>query len=502
MAQEIIPAGTLYPVQTVRAENRENWDATMEFLLFVLFKWKRLLIILFLAFTFAAAIAMYLKPPVRSATAEILIKVDRLPLQLSGLGARPDKSQISQIMNSEVQLIESRQVLIGVAKKLLGVTGKVIDEEELENRTRSLASNTFPMPLPDTSVLQVTYFAQTSEEAVKTLGLIVDEYIDQQAAIQSGSNKLLKFYEQEKQRVEADLRSAENSLNEWQGKNETVSIAQQITSQLSLLEDRRKSLQQTEGQLEGTKAKIAILQNQLSNQPERVITEQDQVSNPLVAKLKEQRIAAEVALQDLLHKFTEKHRAVIDKKEQIALIDKELAAAEGNIIGRETTSTNPLKANIRQQLADAQAALSSFMAQRQILAKQVEDASTVLAAMREKKLKIDELSRTVDLNKDAFMLYGKKLEEGRIATGLGKEMLANVALIGPPHASTGTDLNKRIMMVIAAAVVGLAFGAGLAFGIEFINNVLRTRHDVEYYLGLPVLASVPELPARPLMLNQ
>jgi uncharacterized protein involved in exopolysaccharide biosynthesis len=334
------------------------------------------------------------------------------------------------------------------------------------------------------------------------LGLIVDEYIDQQAAIQSGSNKLLKFYEQEKQRVEADLRSAENHLNEWQGKNETVSIAQQITSQLSLLEDRRKSLQQTEGQLEAIKAKIAILQSQLSDQPERVVTEQDQVSNPLVAKLKEQRIAAEVALQDLLQKFTEKHRAVIDKKEQIALIDKEMAAAEGNIIGRETTSMNPLKANIRQQLADAQAGLSSFVAQRQILTKQVDAAAAGLAAMREKKVKIDELSRTVDLNKDAFMLYGKKLEEGRIATGLGKEMLANVALIGPPHASTGTDSNKRIMMVIASAIVGLGLGAALAFGIEFISNVVRTRHDVEYYLGLPVLASVPELPPRPLLLNQ
>ena len=47
--------------------------------------------------------------------------------------------------------------------------------------------------------------------------------------------------------------------------------------------------------------------------------------------------------------------------------------------------------------------------------------------MREKKVKIDELSRLVELHKDAFMLYGKKLEEGRIATGLGKEQLANVA---------------------------------------------------------------------------
>src|SRR5688500_7150719 len=101
MSQEITPVGSFYPSQTAPSENRENWDATKEFLLYVLFKWKRLILIPFLAFTFAAAIAMYLKPPIRSATAEILIKVDRMPLQISGLAARPDKGQLSQIMNSE-----------------------------------------------------------------------------------------------------------------------------------------------------------------------------------------------------------------------------------------------------------------------------------------------------------------------------------------------------------------------------------------------------------------
>ena len=81
-------------------------------------------------------------------------------------------------------------------------------------------------------------------------------------------------------------------------------------------------------------------------------------------------------------------------------------------------------------------------------------------------------------------------------------MLANVALIGPPHATAGTDFNKRIIMVILAGIVGAVLGTGIAFGVEFMNNVLRTRHDVEYYLGLPVLAAIPELPPRPLMLTQ
>lgn len=500
MAQEITPAGSFNAAFPSRAEAGGIAEAAKQ-LCYVASKWKRLILGFFLVLTIAAAIAMWMKPPVQTAIAEILIKADRMPLQISGLAARTDKGLVVQIMNSEVQLIESRQVLEAVARKLLSSSGKNFTKDQLEAKIMFLASNTFPVPLPDSNVLQVTHFAPTSNEAENNLRLIIDEYIEQQAAIQSGSNKLLKFYEHEKKRVETELRQAEDQLNQWQGKNQTVSIGQEITTQIDLLEHRTTELQQADASLQGAKAKLTMVRSQLNAQPERLLTGQDQVSNPLAFKLKEQLVTAEVAVQDLLGRFTEKHRAVVEKREQIALLKKELAAVQENIIGRETTALNPLRENLKQQFSEVQAQSSSLTSQKETLQKQVDEASRVLAGMREKKVKIDELSRLVELHKDAFMLYGKKLEEGRIATGLGKEQLANLALIGPPRATSSTDLIKRIIMVFLSAFVGLALGIAVALGLEFLNNALRTRHDVEYYLGLPVLAAIPELPPRRLMLN-
>ena len=73
-------------------------------------------------------------------------------------------------------------------------------------------------------------------------------------------------------------------------------------------------------------------------------------------------------------------------------------------------------------------------------------------------------------------------------------------LIGPARRPS-SDLNKRIIMVFLSAFVGLALGFAVALGLEFLNNAIRTRHDVEFYLGLPVLAAIPELPHWRLMLN-
>jgi capsular polysaccharide biosynthesis protein len=40
----------------------------------------------------------------------------------------------------------------------------------------------------------------------------------------------------------------------------------------------------------------------------------------------------------------------------------------------------------------------------------------------------------------------------------------------------------------------------IAFGLEFFNNTLRTQEDAEHYLGLPVLAAIPDLRDRPVAL--
>jgi uncharacterized protein involved in exopolysaccharide biosynthesis len=501
MAQDMIPSGALSPTYLPRSPGRESWDTTKQ-IAFVVFKWWRLIVTVFVFFTVTAGAVAYMKPPVRSATAEILIKGERLPLEISGFASGYRGAQLPQIMKSELELIKSRQVLRAVAIKLLKNPDEDVGNDRIESTINSLATKTIAAVLPGSNVVAVTYFDDESEEAERTLRLIIDEYIEQQAAIQSGSDKLLQFYEQEKQRVETELREAENRLNEWQGKNETVSIKEQISAQLNLLENRRRALQETDTNIEATKGRIAMLQNELQAQPERLVTVQEQVRNPLATRLQEQLATAEASLQDLQQRFTEKHRSVIEKKEQIDFLKKELAGAEQNIIGRATTGLNSLREGIKQQLSDAQALLSSLMSQRHILGTQVREASAYLASLREKSVKIDELTRLVDLRRDAFMLYGKKLEEGRIATGLGKEQLANLAVIGLPYSNPKKDHVEREKMFFLSVFVGLALGMALAFGLEFFNNALRTRQDVEHYLGLPLLAAVPELPPPPLMLNR
>jgi len=510
MPQEILPVGSFYPVRPPeeglgwRTEEGLGARTTIQ-LFFVIFKWKWLILSLFLGFTVAAAIAMLLKPPVYRANAKIVFNKDRTPLQISGKTSVTKVTFLPQILQSEVELVKSREVLLAVARKLLANNngGKGPTILEIEETIISLQRNIVPAAIPGTNVLQVTYYGRTPEEAQKTLELVVNQYIDQQSLVESGALKLLDFYQKNTERADAELRQTEDQLKNWEAENGTVSVKEQISGQLKVFDSHEAQLKKTEAEVEAARSKVATLSSLLRSQPERVVMSRDQVMNPLVTKLKSDLLTAEVALQELLQRYTEKDRRVTEKKEQVALLKKELATAEKEreIMGRETTQLNPLSETIKKDLAAAQAYLTSLVAQREALREQVRGFSNRLAALREKQVEVDRLSRHVTMRQEAFVTYARRLEEAQIRADLGKERLAELTVIAQPHVDTGTDLQQRVLMVLLAAFVGLTLGMAIVFGIEFFNRSLRTQEDIEYYLGVPMLAAISDLRDRSLALE-
>lgn len=49
---------------------------------------------------------------------------------------------------------------------------------------------------------------------------------------------------------------------------------------------------------------------------------------------------------------------------------------------------------------------------------------------------------------------------------------------------------KPLLNIAIAAVVGLMAGVGMAFLLEFLDNTIKTEHDVDKHLGVPVLGVI------------
>ena len=67
----------------------------------------------------------------------------------------------------------------------------------------------------------------------------------------------------------------------------------------------------------------------------------------------------------------------------------------------------------------------------------------------------------------------------------------NVQVIDPAQVPTSPVSPRPLMNIAIAGVLGIMLGVFIAFLKEFLDNSLKTPEDVEKYLGVPVLGTIP-----------
>jgi capsular polysaccharide biosynthesis protein len=68
----------------------------------------------------------------------------------------------------------------------------------------------------------------------------------------------------------------------------------------------------------------------------------------------------------------------------------------------------------------------------------------------------------------------------------------NVQLIDAAKVPIDRVKPRPMLNIAIAGVLGLMVSVGVVFLIEYLDNTVKTSEDIEQYIGLPVLASIPE----------
>jgi uncharacterized protein involved in exopolysaccharide biosynthesis len=270
------------------------------------------------------------------------------------------------------------------------------------------------------------------------------------------------------------------------------------------------------------------------------VAARDAGTSPLVAKIKADLVTAGLALNDLRQRYTDEDRRVQEKLEQLQRMRQELAAAEraavtaaqerlqslrrelttaqqdvesaareriaalraqlavaeqeGNVFSRATLALTPLRETLNRDLATARTRLSALGPQRDGLRAQIQQARVELAHLQDKRIEAQRITRQVDMAQELYLQNKKRLDDARLTAGLRKQQLTDIAVIEPPSGRTSRPGLQRVALVgLLGGLVGLGLGVAVALALEFFNWSLRTPEDVEFYLGVPALATVPAM---------
>jgi uncharacterized protein involved in exopolysaccharide biosynthesis len=109
------------------------------------------------------------------------------------------------------------------------------------------------------------------------------------------------------------------------------------------------------------------------------------------------------------------------------------------------------------------------------------------------EVELNQLKRQVDVDRQNYRLYLSKFEESRISDAMDTEKIANLSVIQPAQVPLKPVSPKVLLNILLGIFLGGFGGLGLAFFSEYLDDSLEKPEDVENYLEVPVLASIPEL---------
>lgn len=203
------------------------------------------------------------------------------------------------------------------------------------------------------------------------------------------------------------------------------------------------------------------------------------VSDPTLLGIRQQLIDAQVSLHLMLNNgvLGENHPDVLRLKGAVGELRRQLdSALEG------------LKAGLR---ADYEVARQKYEALDEELSL---IKTTDIEAEGANYLPFDRADRNVSIQRDILTALRARITQTGIEVEVPRTTVEVIEEAEPPARPSSPLV---VLNIFLSVVLGLLAGTGLAFFVEYLDVSIKTVDEVEKYLGLPVLAVIPQQ-SRPL----
>jgi uncharacterized protein involved in exopolysaccharide biosynthesis len=488
--------------------------------LHVVFKRKIQILVFFAAVVTAVVIGTLLTNPKYEATAQILVKLGResIFIPVTGESGPVINFDREERINSEIEILNSRALTEkmvaqigpttiypglkedspGLLRRLLGGGDADASADEKRALRFEIAIDIFQKALAvegikKSNVIQISFKHENPRMAALVVNKLADIYLAHHVSVHKAP-KSVKFFKDQSQLLRAKMERSEEELKALKKRYNIANLEEERSLLLQQSAALRAELNSTLSQKVEAEKRIGQLRQQIASTSRTVPQGEVSDQNPFLISTLEARLV-ELQLQEkkLLAKYTDKSRPVTNIREEIHIVSQKLTEQEDKRYGRTSTGLNPTYQNLQQTLLENEAELKAIKAKAEIQQVHLTVYQNQLDKLNQIEVDLNQLQQQVDVNRENYRLYLTKFEESRISDAMDSEKITNVSLIEPARVPRKPVSPKKRLNLILAIFIGAFGGLGLAFFREYLDDKIEKVEDVEDALGIPVLASLPEM---------
>ena len=384
-----------------------------------------------------------------------------------------------QQMNTNAEILKSRHVVIPVIEQT---------EEEKDGKYPRyedyVKSHIVTKPYKDTEILEVDVTGKSPEQAQEANQLLVQGFLDRLAQLSHAeSSATREFLEQRVKSSKKELDDAETKLKNYQVKHKIFSTDNQMKSLAERITDLDKAKAQNKLDMETAQAALGSINGQLSGAGSSI------ADSPSIQQAKSKLVDLEAQKAGYIGKYTNENPKMKEINRQISSARSSLRREISAIVAQQAPSSSSVQQKLLTDKYTNEAMIAVARGKNDAIDQLEKKNADEIAKLPQTQQGYLQVKRDADVAQEIYVMLAKRLEEAKVA----EVMVPNeVQVIDEATLPERPIEPKKAQTLALAAILGLVAGIGYTVAKALMYRKIRSSEDVEQYLQLPVLGSIPD----------
>ncbi|TFH42471.1 MAG: polysaccharide biosynthesis tyrosine autokinase, partial [Lysobacterales bacterium] len=367
-----------------------------------------------------------------------------------------------------VSLVDPRKWF--VQEQVSSLTEAEKATQQRESLINSVLGGLTASTLGFSTAIEIRYVDADPERAARLANALSEAYVsDQLEAKFEASERATRWLTDRVQQLADQVRDADVAVQQYKSDNNLTEVSgtSVVDQQLAGLSQQLILARSELAEQEARYARVAELQSAGRGQDVSQV-----VASPLINSLRAQETELLRREADFSSRYGPRHPRMVD-----------LQSEKENLLANIEIEVQRVIETIRNDLAVTRARVQSLESSLRQASGQTSEDSRARIRLRE----LEANAASSHAMYDAFLSRFKEVQ-GQEGVQVSDSRIISPAVI--PTSPSSPNVNRTLTV---AGGFGLLLGFALAFLMERLDSGFRTATQIEKMIGLPVLASVPEL---------
>ncbi len=455
-----------------------------EFVFIVCDRIRVIVMVFLMVFMISTAIAVTL-PPVYRSTAKFSLIVPQSMDPLQKENSFDYNNRVRRYLQDQKELILSNRVLGKVVAELepgvrQPVSQKVMDSYRKDISVDPPAGETFA----GSSVFILEYTNSNPARSMQVASSLTQNYLEAYRELsQAKSDYSYSFFLQQTNKLHENMLDKEEKLRAFESKQALALLeilnlepgkSNAEVGPNALLNQFLRSYHELQVELAGLNSSISYLDREIHKKGIPAVPSEMEGSGRTISVYKTKVAQLQLQLNEMKPQFSANFEPLKQVEQEFNMSVDSLKKELGRSVDAQKMTAQNIEAKIRQ-------------------------LETIIRGLKDRiqktageKATYETLKQEYYLARDAYTQAMAQLEQTRMAKSLNEDKQI-LTLIDKPSLPVNPFKPNRMLIIIGGFVSGLFLSVAVALTMDHFDHRIKTLYDIETYLNVPVLGSVPNV---------